>query len=295
MRARPAIGRARGAALLLVLWLIALLAALVGAFALTARTEHLQGRVLHRGAAAAEIARAGLEYAVARALDPSPDGRWLPDGRDYAWQFHGATLTLRIVDESGKVDLNAAPAPLLAALLVAAGAEAELAERVAGAIVDWRDVDDLGQPVGAAEDPQYAAAGLPYGAKDAPFQDVGELQQVLGMTPALYAAVAPHVTVYSAMPSPDPRYAGAVVLQALGIDPQPVLEQRQPLPGVPAPVDLLGAGTGTYSIDSQARLADGREASLRAVVRAGGGAPGAAYMPLFWKEGASVSEPQPRP
>ncbi|PJK01260.1 general secretion pathway protein GspK [Lysobacteraceae bacterium NML91-0213] len=286
---------AQGAALLLVLWLIALLAALVGAFALTARTEHLQGRVLHRGVIASEAAHAGLEYAVARVIDTTPDGRWLADGRDYRWDFHEAALTLRIVDETGKVDLNVAQAPLLAALLQAAGADPQMAEQLAGAIADWRDTDDLGQPAGAAEDPQYAAAGLPYGAKDAPFEDVGELQQVLGMTPALYAAAAPHLTVYSGLPSPDPRFAGAVVLQAMGLDPQPVLEQRSQAGGITPPADLLGAGTGTYSIDSHARLADGREAVLRAVVRVGGGAPGTAYTPLFWNEGVSVSESQPRP
>ncbi|QCU72723.1 general secretion pathway protein GspK [Luteimonas yindakuii] len=292
----PAAGRhARGAALLLVLWLIALLAALVGAFALTARTEHLQGRVLHRGVVATEAARAGLEYAVARVIDTTPEGRWLADGREYGWRFHDAGLTLRIVDEAGKVDLNVAQPPLLAALLRTAGAEAGAADQLAGAIVDWRDTDDLGQPVGAAEDPQYAAAGIPYGAKDAPFEDIGELQQVLGMTPALYAAVAPHVTVHSGLPSPDPRFAGALVLQAIGIDPQPVLDQRMPSAGITPQPDLLGAGTGTYSIDSHARLADGREAVLRAVVRVGGGAPGTAYTPLFWNEGVSVSESQPRP
>ncbi len=293
---RASAGRhARGAALLLVLWLIALLAALVGAFALTARTEHLQGRALHRGVVASEAARAGLEYAVARVIDTRPEGRWLPDGRDYAWRFHDAALTLHIVDETGKVDLNVAQPPLLAALLQAAGAEADMAEQLAGAIADWRDTDDLGQPSGAAEDPQYAAAGLPYGAKDAPFEDIGELQQVLGMTPALYAAVAPHVTVHSGLPSPDPRFAGALVLQAMGLDPQPVLEQRTQMSGITPPPDLLGAGTGTYSIDSHARLADGREAVLRAVVRVGGGAPGTAYTPLFWNEGVSVSEPQSSP
>ncbi|TKS54831.1 general secretion pathway protein GspK [Luteimonas yindakuii] len=292
----PAAGRhARGAALLLVLWLIALLAALVGAFALTARTEHLQGRVLHRGVVATEAARAGLEYAVARVIDTTPEGRWLADGREYGWRFHDAGLTLRIVDETGKVDLNVAQPPLLAALLRTAGAEAGAADQLAGAIVDWRDTDDLGQPAGAAEDPQYAAAGIPYGAKDAPFEDIGELQQVLDMTPALYAAVAPHVTVHSGLPSPDPRFAGALVLQAIGIDPQPVLDQRMPSAGITPQPDLLGAGTGTYSIDSHARLADGREAVLRAVVRVGGGAPGTAYTPLFWNEGVSVSESQPRP
>ena len=52
--------------------------------------------------------------------------------------------------------------------------------------------------------------------------------------------------------------------------------------------DLVGGGSGTYSIDSRARLADGRQAVLRAVVRAGGGGlPGSAYMPLQWEEGAT--------
>ncbi|WP_058835563.1 general secretion pathway protein GspK [Luteimonas abyssi] len=282
---------ARGAALLLVLWVIALLAALVGGFALTARLEQLQGGVLARGAVGAELARAGLEVAVARVQDPFPERRWSPDGRDYAWRFAGSELTLRIVDESGKVDLNAAQPPLLAALFRTAGAAPADAERLAGAVLDWRDADDLVQPAGGAEDPQYAAAGLPYGAKDAPFETIGELQQILGMTPALYAAVAPYVTVYTGQPSPDPRFAAAPVLEAMGIDPAPVLEQRQPLPGMPDPAAALGSGTGTYSIESRARMSDGREAVLQAVVRVGGGAPGTAYTPLSWREGVSASEP----
>ena len=51
---------------------------------------------------------------------------------------------------------------------------------------------------------------------------------------------------------------------------------------------LLGSGSGTYSIDSRARLEEGRSARLRAVVRTGGGAvPGTAYSVLRWEEGAS--------
>ncbi|MCD9030522.1 general secretion pathway protein GspK [Luteimonas sp. Y-2-2-4F] len=287
---------ARGAALLLVLWLIALLTALVGAFALSARIEHLQGRVLYQGVAGEQAARAGLEYAVSRMLDPVPEQRWLPDGRAYAWRFDGVDIALRLVDESGKVDLNAAQQPLLAALLRAAGAEQQQAERIAAAILDWRDPDDLGQVLGAAEDPQYAAAGLPYGAKDAPLESIGELQQILGMTPALYEALLPHVTVHSGLATPDPRFAGGLVLQALGMDPEQVLQSRQPAPGLPQPPELLGGGTGTYSIDSRARLADGREAVLQAVVRVGGGiSPGAAYTILRWKEGASASDASPGP
>src|SRR5688572_1542183 len=52
--------RSRGAALLLVLWLITLLTALVGGFALAARIEAMQGRVLVSGLVADNVARAGI-------------------------------------------------------------------------------------------------------------------------------------------------------------------------------------------------------------------------------------------
>ena len=92
----------RGAALLLVLWLVALLTALVGAYALTARIEALQGRVGSRGAMAQEIARAGMEYALVRVADRNPETHWQPNGRAYAWRFDGHDVQVRIIDETGK-------------------------------------------------------------------------------------------------------------------------------------------------------------------------------------------------
>lgn len=283
-RSRQAL--ARGAALLLVLWLIVLLTALVGAFALSARIEHIQGRVLSHGVVGDEAARAGLEYAVLRLRDPDPASRWVADGRPYAWSFNGVPLQLRAVDETGKVDLNAADHPLLAALLVELGAEAAEAERLAGAIIDWRDPDDLGQVAGAAEDPEYAAAGLPHGAKDAPFEAVSELGLVLGMPPELAARMAGHVTVHTGRALPDLDFAGPTVLRATGIDPEPLLAARQA--AAPAIAGPAAPGSGTWSIDSRARLPDGRESRLQAVVHAGGSVPGASWTALRWQEGTAV-------
>ena len=82
----------RGAALLLVMWLIALLAALVGAFALIARTEYLQGRVLVRGLVAENAARAGIEYAHdPRRRQPIRAGNGCPT----AARIAGVTATRR--------------------------------------------------------------------------------------------------------------------------------------------------------------------------------------------------------
>ncbi|MGY0613220.1 general secretion pathway protein GspK [Luteimonas sp. A501] len=276
----------RGAALILVMWLVALLTALIGAYAATARIEYMQGRGLHGAVAAESAARAGLEYALVRVQAQEPDYAWMPDGRPYRWSFGAATVEVRIVDESGKVDLNAADVGLLSSLIRAVGTEQERADAVAAAIVDWRDADDLTQPMGGAEGPQYAQAGRPYGAKNAPFETVPELEQVLGMDRTLFEAVAPHLTVFSGLPQPDQRFAGGPVLQALGVDPQATLMQRDADDAFTP--DLVGGGSGTYSIDSRARLADGRQAVLRAVVRAGGGGlPGSAYVPLQWEEGAT--------
>jgi general secretion pathway protein K len=287
IRSRRCSRPARGAALLLVLWLIALLTAVVGAFALTARVEYLQGRTLSRGVVADQAARAGLEYAMTRVVDLEPTRQWLPDGREYKWNFGEAEVTVVIVDESGKVDINGADLDLIAGLLMAVGSERTPARKIAAAILDWRDPDALTQAEGGAEDMDYSSAGLPYGAKDAPFETVAELQLVLGMTPELFEKLAPHLTVYSGQGRPNEQYASAEVLRAMGLDAERALaERRRPRrPGEAGA--LVGAGTGTYSIDSRARLRGGRVSVLRAVVRAGNsGMPGSAYTPLRWEEGA---------
>lgn len=291
-RRRPA----RGAALLMVLWLVAMLTAVIGAFALTARIEYLQGRVLSQGVLADQAARAGLEYAMTRVVDMEPTRQWLPDGREYPWEFAGAEVTVTVVDESGKVDLNGADLDLVANLIQAVGAERTVARKLAAAVMDWRDSDMLTQPEGGAEDADYESEDLPYGAKDAPFETVAELRLVLGMTGELYEKLEPHLTVYSGQGRPNEQYASAEVLRAMGIDPERALtERRRPrLPGETQP--LVGAGTGTYSIDSRARLRDGRVSILRAVVRAGSsGLPGSAYTPLRWEEGALARTATPPP
>lgn len=273
MNRAPGRARHRGVALLLVLWLVALLVATVGAFALSARTEQLQGQVLARGEASREAARAGLEYAVSKLMETEPQRRWVPDGREYRWRFGDADIALRIVDEQGKVDLDMADANLIAALLRQLGTDPQQAMRIAGAIVDWRDADALTQPAGGGEAPDYAAAGRDYGPANMPFESVAEVEQVLGMTPQLYARLAPLVTVYSGRAMPDPAYAPAEVRAAMGV------------PAV-AP-DLVAGSSGTYSIESRA-IVRGRAAVLRVVARAGGdGLPGWAWTPLRWEEGAS--------
>lgn len=284
--------RARGAALVLVLWLVVLLTALVGAFALTARVEAMGATVQDDGALAAEHARAGLEYALSRLRGTPARPAWVADGRLYPWTFDGSQVELRLVAESGKVDLNLADRALLAALARAEGAAPAQADRVAGAIVDWRDADDLGQAGAAGEARDYAAAGLPYGPANAPFQSVAEVQRVLGMDAALYARLREDVTVFAGRSRPDPAFAPEAVLAALGVDAQAVLARRREaaMPGSGAPAGAAFDPSGPpLSIRSRARTARGGVAELRAVVRPGGSpAGGAAYTVLRWEEGMAA-------
>jgi general secretion pathway protein K len=127
-------------------------------------------------------------------------------------------VLVTLEDEDGKIDLNGAQPELLAALLdvviqqdptLATDDSLTLSERIA----DFRDIDNLRRLHGA-EDPEYAAGGLAAGAKDAAFDTVGELGQVLGMTAGLAAAVQPYVTVYSGRSQFDPE-AGSLELKPM--------------------------------------------------------------------------------
>ena len=84
-----------------------------------------------------------------------------------------------------------------------------------------RDPDSLTQPAGGAEDADYSAAGLPWGAKDAPFDTVAELEQVMGMRPALFASAERYLTVFTGNPMPSAASADDIVLQAMGVDRAP--------------------------------------------------------------------------
>jgi type II secretory pathway component PulK len=67
------------------------------------------------------------------------------------------------------------------------------AERLAAAILDWRDDDDLPRINGAERD-EYIAAGAAVLPGNRPFNDVDEVRHVLGMTPELFEAMRPYIT-----------------------------------------------------------------------------------------------------
>ena len=276
--------RQRGVALLVVLWACTLLAIVLGGYAMLARNEGLQARYQFSQLRAHYAAEAGMTRAIYALLDPTPGVRWVPDGREYPFQFEDAKVGLRVVDESGKVDINAASPDVLKALFKAAGMNDGPANELAARVVEWRS---FGRPGDLNNNAAYVAAGRDYGPRHGPFASLEELQMVLGMEPGIYRKLVGQITIWSGRNAPDPNYAPALAMQAIpGMTPEQAnaayAARQQPgaKPG-------LGASQGvTHSIRSEATLPDGTRAVLRATVRLQGARAGAQpYAVLRWQEG----------
>lgn len=289
---------ARGVAFILVLWVIALMSILLGAFSVIARTENIQARHLFDSTAARYAAEAGMNRAIYELRNPDLMTRWVADGRPYKFEFEGVEVEVKITDDSGKIDINVADAVMLKALFVSSGIEERRAEELADSIIDWRDPDDLTGPHGA-ESSEYKSAGLKYEPRNAPFETVSEVQQVLGMDYDVYHKIEKAITLYSGRSQPSAGYAPLEVLRALpGMTEeiaQMILQQRQALqPGSPpsglmlpdgTPVVAEGGGL-TYSIESRATLPNGSSTRLEATIRLGGsGVGGRPYAVLRWRDG----------
>lgn len=110
---------------------------------------------------------------------------------------------------------------------------------------------------------------------------------VLGMTPALYRKLAPHVTLWSGQASPDPNVATSLALAAIpGMTPQRAHEIQAARQRNAADPELTVGSGVTHSVRSQATLADGTQAVLRATVRWQAGSAGTQpYAVLRWQEG----------
>ncbi|MFQ5467752.1 MAG: general secretion pathway protein GspK [Kiloniellaceae bacterium] len=214
MSARAPGARRRGLALVSVLWVLTLLSLIAASFMLSTRTEINLARNQGENARAEALADAGVYTALVGVMNDDPDLAWRVDGTVYGWRFGAGELRVSVDDEGGKVDINVASEVLLRDLFVAAGLEEGEARSLADAVVDFRDPNDLTRANGA-EDPAYRRAGLPYGAKDAPFETLEELRQVLGMTPAIFERVRPGLTVHGRQRQPHAATAPPLVRAAL--------------------------------------------------------------------------------
>ena len=223
----------RGAALISVLWLTAVLVAIAFSVSTTVRGEIERATTLSEGIRCQFLARAAVERFF---LDYQRLGkRVFFDGPVYRYSFPEGEAVVELVPEASKLNVNTLGVDDLALLLGALSAPPEQAMTIAGAIVDWRTTPMPGQlsPFDAA----YVARGQTFIPRHASFQDVEELLVVHGVTRELYfgslqrnaaGELVPRgglkdcLSVYGSNFAIDAQTANPAVLLALGIPPEGV-------------------------------------------------------------------------
>ena len=260
----------RGIVLILVLWVMMVLSVLAGELARSMRIEGLTTDVYQQDVATYYLATAGLHRALYTILRAQQQGQnalnpggmfgqqqfgafgggqttgapgqeeekevdvWVRgDGRWKKEEFGEGGYWVRVMDEGGKINLNAADEGYLRQTFTNLKFDMEFSQLVVDTIQDWRDSDSLVRLHGAEND-YYLALPIPYPAKDGFFHTPEELLLVRGITPALFygregPALRDLFTVYSSGGNcVNLLTASPLVLQAAtGMDPQMIAELIQ--------------------------------------------------------------------
>ena len=184
----------QGIALLMVLWILMILMVIVFSFSYMARTEIYATMSFKGGIEKKFLAEAGLERGIMelfyrqfyRSQTIDIEGReiWKTDDTPYQGQVGDGLYTVRITDETAKVDINTVSEVVLKNLFLNLGVQAEEVDTIVDSIMDWKDPDDLHRLHGAESD-YYMSLPNPYKAKDANFETLEELLLVKGMTPEI--------------------------------------------------------------------------------------------------------------
>ena len=275
----------RGFALVLVIWVTALLAVLAASVAADSRSEAVIARNRLDLAQARALADAGITFAILGLVDANPETRWRADARPASLRYGDANLTIVIQDEGGKIDLNEAPLELIAGLLDEFGVDGEERTAITSGISDRRRAFAAasagGNNAALPRRDLYTAGGnaqARFFQPDAgntdlaasPFADVSELRLIPGVSRKTFERLRPWLTTYSENATINPLTATREALLAVpGISPQDVdfffASREQPIDnGISKPA-LSG-------VDRYVRVADLHAATITARALRDGGA-----------------------
>jgi general secretion pathway protein K len=278
----------RGWALVSVLWVVSMLAMLAAATQVLTVTSWKTESRAYRATQAQALLDAAVAQAAAGIASPNINDRWPVDGTARDVRFDGNPIKVAVQDELGRIDLNMADGSLISQLLAATGMDLDKAQALTDKILDWRDSSGLRRLHGATV-ADYQAAGYSYHPRGGPFRRVDELNLVMDMTPALYARIAPALTVYSHSPSLDANTAPRLALLALYNGNtgrlQTALTERQSgspsgdLKGV-IPLDVSLAGRA-FTIDAELTL-DRKRFTRKEVIELTGN-PKHPYLVMFYE------------
>lgn len=184
-------------ALVAVLWIVGLLGALAAAVGSAGRTHANLSFGAVEMAKARAAADAGIHQALFGLLTGDAERSW-PNGGELAYRvaLDEEHVNVRVADEDGKIDLNAASRALLISLLHHAGLDETDAARLTDHIDRYRQNSASGQQAHRA------------------FQYVDELRRISGMSEPLFRRLRPDLTVHSGANGIDPKRASLVALRA---------------------------------------------------------------------------------
>lgn len=191
----------RGAALLIVLWTALLLSALMAGALASARIEAKITAARVEKFKARQALESALDLAAWKVAVGEYDGDESVIFEDFV--LNGYSVKAEFSLEQEKIDLNLSSEETWRDFFRAARVAPERAGKLAARIADWRDADDDARPNGAEAKDYLQAEGKKIGNR--PFASVGELKLVLGMTPDLYACIAPAVSIFASGAAPSPR------------------------------------------------------------------------------------------
>jgi len=292
--------KARGGALLAVLWLSAALSAIAYSLANTVRGEVERTSTDVDGLRSYYLARAGVE----RGILYMQWGNGAPLNAPFKYKrgmpllpfvFPSGQARVEIIPETAKLNINTCPPPELFRLLLALGADPVRAEQIVAAIVDWRS------PAGiTAFDAFYQSLTPSFRSRHASFEETEELLLLRGMTRELYYGGYSHdakgrlvprgglrdcVSVFGSKGPVDVNTADPAVLVTLGLPPEAaaaIVARRRTLPftspgevadvvgGSPALSRLRVGGNFIFTLRSTARitLPNGQLSDMRRTVAA---------------------------
>ena len=203
---RPARSRSRarsGSALIVALWVIALLSLMIGSFAYEMKLESRIAGYYRQRMKAEQIAQSGLDKArflldfsaridPKNPHDPHADKSWY----DQAKRLKEGLNVVKISEPLGEGELNLTMVPEPSLINVnelktladwegvfdQGGIPEEAWPKLYDAFMDWVDPDDVPRPDGAESDDYYLKLDKPYRAKNASLDTVDELLLIKGFT-----------------------------------------------------------------------------------------------------------------
>ncbi len=184
----------KGMALLVVLWVLAILMVTVFSFSFSTRTETHATLRFRDTAEMKFLAEAGIERAIievlyrkqnmANPITLEGSAVWKADGTEYSDHLGEGSYRVRIMGEAGKLDINKSSEVLLKNLLLNAGIKEDAADTIVDSLMDWKNPSGLTRLHGAGND-YYMSLPIPYEVKGAAYDTVEELLLVKGVTPAV--------------------------------------------------------------------------------------------------------------